>query len=232
MIFARVYLSFLLFIGLPFSALYSQNRPKGFKTLFNGKDVKRWHASRSSHQGTLLAPKIEDRAICIRQNPFGQGGVLLTNKYYRNFELILEAKIDSFSNGGIFLRSNEGGAAYQIEMALPGAHANLFGERIPISVPGEAKYMDKLWKQNDWNKIRIRMTGDIPLITVWLNETLLYSVQQTKNDFIGAVTTGMIGLQCHWTSVYTDSAGKGMPLDSWRPGTTHRYRNIYIKELE
>ncbi len=205
--------------------------PNGYKKIFNGKNLHGWHVSRSTHQGTTIEPMIESQAIVLDQNPFGQGGVLLTDKKYTNFELYLEAKIDSFSNGGIFLRSNEGGAAYQIEMANPGNHGYLFGERIPCSVPGIPKNTASVWKVNDWNKLRIQMTGEIPKITVWLNDTLLYSVQQTKNDFIGKENKGSIGLQCHWTSVYSPAAGKGMPLDSWRPGSKHRYKNIAIKEL-
>lgn len=205
--------------------------PPGYKKIFNGKNLRGWHVSRSTHQGTTLEPKIENKSIILDQNPFGQGGVLLSNKKFSNFELYLEVHIDSFSNGGIFLRSNEGGAAYQIEMSLPGSHCHLFGERIPCSVPGIPKNTDSLWKVNDWNKLRIRMTGEIPTITVWLNDSWLYSVKQTKNDFIGQDTKGSIGFQCHWTSVYSTAAGKGMPIDSWRPGSKHRYRNIGIKEL-
>ena len=205
--------------------------PPGYKKIFNGKNLHGWHVSRSTHQGTTLEPKIENQTITLDQNPFGQGGVLLSDKKYANFELYLEVQIDSFSNGGIFLRSNEGGAAYQIEMSIPGGHCHLFGERIPCSVPGIPKNIDSLWKVNDWNKMQIQMTGEIPTITVWLNDSLLYSVQQTKNDFIGKDTKGSIGFQCHWTSVYSPAAGKGMPLDSWRPGSKHRYRNIGIKEL-
>lgn len=205
--------------------------PKEYKKIFNGSTFNGWHVSRSSHQGTMLDPKIENKAMILDQNPFGQGGVLLSDKKYTNFELYLEVNIDSFSNGGIFLRSNEGGAAYQIEMSIPGDHCHLFGERIPCSTPGVPKKIEKIWKVNDWNKMRIRMIGEIPKISVWLNDSLLYSVQQTKNDFIGRDTKGSIGFQCHWTSVYSEAAGKGMPLDSWRPGSKHRYRNIGIKEL-
>src|SRR3546814_16482414 len=46
-----------------------------------------------------------DGMIVVSQNPYGQGGILLTDKKYKNFDLYLEAKIDSFSNGGI--RSEE-----------------------------------------------------------------------------------------------------------------------------
>ncbi|MDZ4707935.1 MAG: DUF1080 domain-containing protein [Saprospiraceae bacterium] len=206
--------------------------PAGFKSLWNGKNLKGWHLSRSSHQGTTADFKLENGILVAGQNPFGQGGVLLTDKEYKDFEFYLEVKIDSFTNGGIFLRSNEGGAAYQIELALPGGCGDLIGERIGISVPGRAATRDLVWKKEDWNSFRIRMTGDVPNISVWINDRLMYEVRQTKNDFIAQSTSGKIGLQCHWTSLYSTAAqSELMPLDSWRPGAVQRFRNIGIKKL-
>jgi hypothetical protein len=205
--------------------------PEGFTPLFNGKNLKGWHVSRSTHQGTTPDFHVEDGAIVAKQKPFGQGGLLMTNQMYRDFELYLEIKIDSFANGGIFLRSSEGGAAYQIEVVLPGGTGDLVGERIPVSVPAVAKDRDNVWKAGDWNSFRIRMTGEIPRLTLWINGVEMWSVAQTKNDFIAGATEGMIALQCHWTAVYSPAASKGMPLSSWRPGATHRYRNIAIKKL-
>ncbi|MBX2916689.1 MAG: DUF1080 domain-containing protein [Cyclobacteriaceae bacterium] len=214
-----------------FSTLCCAQIPKGFKPLFNGKNLKGWHVSRTTHQGTTPNFYVEDGAIVASQQPFGQGGILLTDKRFRDFELYIEIKIDSFANGGIFLRSNEGGAAYQIELVLPGNTGDLLGERTPVSVSGKATNLNEVWKAGDWNSFRIRMTGEIPRVTLWINEVEMYSVQQTKNDFIAGAAEGKIALQCHWTAVYAPTASGGMPLSSWIPGAKHRYRNIGIKEL-
>lgn len=225
-------MKFASLIALSFiSAVSCAQIPEGFTPLFNGKNLKGWHVSRSTHQGTTPNFHIEDEAIVASQQPYGQGGLLMTDQLFRDFELYLEIKIDSFANGGIFLRSNEGGSAYQVELVLPGGTGDLVGERIPVSVPAEAKDREKIWKAGDWNSFRIRMTGEIPHITLWINEVEMWDVIQTKNDFIAGATEGMIALQCHWTAVYSPSASKGMPLSSWRPGATHRYRNIAIKKL-
>ena len=76
------------------------------------------------------------------------------------------------------------------------------------------------------------------LVLFYITNTPLYGISfnlneviQTKNDFIAGATEGMIALQCHWTATYSPAASKGMPLSSWRPGATHRYRNIAIKKL-
>ncbi len=206
--------------------------PAGYEPIFNGMNLQGWHISRSTHQGTTPDFHVQDGAIICMENPYGQGGLLMSDKNYKSFELYLEAKIDSFSNGGIFLRSNEGGAAYQIEMVLPGNTGDLLGERIPVSKSGQATKREKVWKPNDWNAFRIRMVGDTPHITVWINGELMYDVQEPKNDFIAGATEGMIAFQCHWTALFSPAAGKGMPLSSWFPGAAHRYRNIGIKILK
>ncbi len=221
----------ILILMIVLSVMCHAQVPDGFAPLFNGKNLKGWHVSRSTHQGTTPNFYVEGGAIVASQHPYGQGGLLLTNKNYRDFELYLEIKIDSFANGGIFLRSNEGGSAYQIELVLPGNTGDLVGERIPVSNPASAKEYKKVWKANDWNSFRIKMTGEIPHITLWINGVQMYEVIQTKNDFIAGATEGMIALQCHWTATYSPAASKGMPLSSWRPGATHRYRNIAIKKL-
>src|SRR5688572_4675261 len=138
---------------------------EGFVSLFNGKDLKGWHVSRTSHQGTTPYFFVDDGAIVVKQNPYGQGGVLLTDKKYKNFELYVEVKIDSFCNGGIFIRSTESGQAYQVELANPGNTGALFGEMLRISKPAYPENVGDVWKANDWNSVRIRMTGKVPTIT-------------------------------------------------------------------
>jgi len=206
--------------------------PDGFTSIFNGKDLKGWHISRTTHQGTTPNFNVQNGVIVAEEKPYGQGGLLMTDKKYKNFELYVEVKIDSFANGGIFLRSNEGGAAYQVELILPGGTGDLLGERIPVSVPGKATDREKVWNADGWNSFRVRMAGEIPHLTLWINGTQMWDVVQTKNDFLAGDVEGMIALQCHWTALYSSAAGAGMALSSWRPGATHRYRNIGIKVLD
>lgn len=200
--------------------------------IFNGKNLEGWHISRTSHQGTTGNFFVDDGAIVLKQNPYGQGGVLLSDKKYRNFELFIEVRIDSFCNGGIFLRSTESGQAYQIELAVPGANADLFGERLQISVPGKATAIAEVWKPNDWNAFRVRMTGAVPRITLWVNDVQMWDVQQPKNDFTAGAIEGMIGLQSHWSAQYLPTPGGFNMPGAWRPDAAHRFRNIRIRELD
>lgn len=223
---------FLFFIVVSVASGLRAQVPEGFKPLFNGKNLKGWHPSRTSHQGTTGDFRVENGVITLRQDPYGQGGVLLTDKKYSNFELYIEVKLDSFCNGGIFLRSTESGQAYQIELAIPGGHGSLFGEAMQISKPAEAKDIWKVWKPNDWNSFRIRMTGEVPTITLWVNGIRMWEVTQPVNDFTAESVEGMIGLQSHWTALYQPIPGGFNMPGAWRPGAAHRFRNIGIRQLK
>lgn len=229
----RKHILIIVLFSCCFSVVFSQQKnAKEFKSIFNGKNLKGWHVSRTTHQGTTPKVEVVDKAIVMGDEPFGQGGLLLTDKSYRSFDLQLEVKLDSFCNSGIFIRSNEGGAAYQIELSEPGNTGALYGERLSPSKVMYAKEIKKVWKPNDWNSFHIKMVGDTPLVTLWVNGVMMWEVQQPKNDFIAGATAGMIGLQCHWTAVYSSAASQGMPLDSWRPDAKVRFRNIRIKSLD
>lgn len=206
--------------------------PKGFIPIFNGKNLNGWHISRTTHQGTTPEIYVHNKEMILKQHPYGQGGVILTDKKYQDFELYLEVKIDSFCNGGIFLRSTESGQAYQVELAEPGGTGDLLGEMLRISKNAVAKEKVKSWKPNGWNSFRIRMVGEVPRVKLWLNGVLMWDVIQPVNDFIAGATEGMIGLQAHWSAVYS-AASAGFDMSgSWRPGASHRFRNIGIKEVK
>ncbi|GAB3979592.1 hypothetical protein GCM10028806_45270 [Spirosoma terrae] len=226
-------ISLLLFFGITLNLAQAQPEkiPVGFTSIFNGKDLAGWHTSRTSHQGTTGNFYVENGVITLKQRPYGQGGILLTDRTYRNFELYLEAKIDSFCNGGIFLRSSESGMAYQIELATPGGLGDLLGERMNVSKGAKATNIARVWKTNDWNAFRIRMEGDIPRIRLWVNDELMWDVTEPVNDFVAGATSGMIGLQAHWSAVYSKAAEAFEMSGSWKPDAAHRFRRIAIKEL-
>ncbi len=206
--------------------------PEGFTPLFNGRDLSGWHISRTTHQGTTPDFKFRKGVLIGKQHPYGQGGVLLTDNKYQNFELYVEVKIDSFCNGGIFLRSTESGQAYQVELSEPGGTGNLFGEMLRISKPGVVQNKEAVWKPNAWNSFRIRMTGEIPRITCWINGIEVWDVTQPQNDFIAGATEGMIGFQVHWSATF-DPASKAFDMSgSWRPGGMHCFRNAAVKEIK
>ena len=226
----KIFIVFLFFLN---ANIAKAQIPAGFKSIFNGKNLTGWHVSRTTHQGTTPNFRVEKGIMLVTQKPYGQGGVLLTDKKYKNFELYLEAKIDSFTNGGIFIRSSESGIAYQVELdENANSTGNLLGERMQVSKGAECVDRAKVWKKNDWNSYRIRMTGEIPHITLWINGVQMWDVIQPKNDFVAGATQGMIGLQSHWTALFSPASGEWHGLALWAPGAMHRFRNIAVKELD
>ena len=72
------------------------------------------------------------------------------------------------------------------------------------------------------------MVGEAPHMTLWVNGEQLWEAQAAKNDQIGGLYGGRIGLQLHWTATYSSASGSGTGTRPWQ---RQRYRNIAIKEL-
>jgi len=90
--------------------------PEGFVPLFNGKDLSGWHVSKTARHGRTPDFRVVHGVLVGTQQPYGQGGMLVSDRKYRNFELTLEAKPDWGCDSGIFFRATESGASYQITM--------------------------------------------------------------------------------------------------------------------
>jgi hypothetical protein len=251
--------------------------PEGFTSIFNGEDLSGWHVSTTNHHGTTPDYHVLHGVIVATQKPFGRGGILLTDKKYKNVEVYLEVKPDYGCDSGLFLRSNEAGDAYQVTMDyLPGGSiGGIYGEGlqgvggrgtpaargtqaaaaganrggaggaaaaapnqqaggrganasatpsvaggIPLggsTAQGEAPWM-KVWKREDWNKVRVRIAGDVPHITVWLNDQQITDFTDTANHAKDGITEGPIAIQVHGGT-------------RWVPGGFWRWRTIGVKEL-
>lgn len=244
--------------------------PEGFTPIFNGQNLTGWHASPTNHHGVTPEFRVVHGAIVGTQSPYGDGGILLTDKHYRNFELYMEVKPDYGCDSGIFFRCTEAGHCYQITMDyLPGGSmGNLITENIngttaadrnallaqrgqpPAAPParaaapagqaapprrapqtpvvggiplgqtapvGEAPWM-KVWKREAWNSVRLRVEGDVPHVTVWINDQVVTDVQEKTNRAEGGMITGPIAIQLH-------GGNRWVQAGFWR------WRNIGIKEL-
>lgn len=225
----------LLLLMTAVSGLLAQSGqiPEGFMPIFNGKNLAGWHSSSTNHHGTVGNFFVKDKAIVMKQYPYGQGGIILTNKKYRDFELYLECKAAPGTNGGILFRSSESGSAYQVEISGDGATGtgDLIGEMLHTTTKAQATNLGKVWNKGEWNSFRLRVTGAKPKATLWVNGVQMWDVQAGRNDLIADVTEGVIALQLHWSSTLLPVPGGRCCDYSWRPGSTHSYRNIAIREL-
>jgi hypothetical protein len=98
----------------------AEDEPKlepGFRWVFSGKDLSGWHKNPAKiGHGTGGRWTVEQRAIAGEQDPpgSGNGGILLTDERFGDFEVIFQTKPDWGVCSGFFLRSNDKGQCYQI----------------------------------------------------------------------------------------------------------------------
>jgi len=189
--------------------------PADFTRLFNGQNLAGWRISLTNHHGRTSEWRISDGVLTATQNPPGSGGILLSDRVYRDFEIYLRIRPDWGCDGGLFLRSNEEGHAYQvmIDYLEKGSVGGVYLEKIGGTGTPAHDYLDH-WKKDDWNTLRARIEGSPPKITVWLNDHRLLEWSDTETRR----AEGHIALQVH--------GGQ-----RWVKGGFHRYRDIAVREL-
>lgn len=205
--------------------------PEGFTPIFNGKDLTGWHVSKTNHHGTTPDYRVIHGVIVGTQSPWNEGGILLTDKRYRNFEVYVEVKPDWGNDSGLFLRSNEAGQAYQVTMDyLPGGSiGGIYGEGLQGlsgTNAGSTVPWHQAWRREEWNRVRARIEGDTPHIQVWINDQLVRDWTDSANHAADGAADGMIAIQVHRNGITP-----GQEYQRWVPGGFWRWRTIAVKEL-
>ncbi len=222
----------------------------GFVAIFDGKTLKGWKVSAKSGHSRTSGNKsggkweVIDGAIVGSQDVPGNGGILITEKLYGDFEIALEMNNDDGPDSGLFLRSTDDGQCYQamIDYHKGGNLMGIYGERMggkphlrnfdfgndvtEIIVPSkqpdggfkcpiQPQDWKTFWKHGQWNELRARIQGNPPKITTWIKGVKFMEYQDSEKRLDDK---GHIGLQVHgggdWTKHFV------------------RYRNIRVKELK
>lgn len=218
----------------------------GFVSIFDGKSLDGWHVSAQTGHSRTSGNKsggkwvVVDGAITGSQDIPGNGGIILTDKNYGDFEVVVEMRNDYGPDSGLFLRSNEKGQAYQymVDYHDQGNVAGVYGEGLSGGIhlrnydlgkeptdfvprpdaafpsPITATQWRELWKHGEWNELRARIVGNPPKITTWINGVRITEFADTEKRH---PDTGMIALQVHGGGDYTKQFV--------------RYRNIKVKVL-
>jgi hypothetical protein len=211
--------------------------PKGFTALFNGEDLTNWQGSihlpdREKLEGAALERRQKEADELMKETWSVKDGVLMmkpkvegknkrglnlaTVKDYRNFELLVDWKIEKAGDSGIYLRGqpqvqiwdsdNAGGAQGKDKHSGSGGLWNNPEDK------GKRPLVKADKSVGEWNHFRITLNDD--KVTVYLNGKLVVEKQPLLNIWQPSKPLqkkGPIELQYH-----------GDPL--W-------FRNIYIKEL-
>lgn len=225
----------------------------GWQTLFDGKTLTGWHVSTATSHSRVSKNtsggkwEVVDGAITGTQDTPGNGGIIITDELFGDFEVVIEMRNDFGPDSGLFLRSTEDGKAYQamIDYHSDGNLMGIYGEGlggkphlrnysfkkdvttiIPTLVGGAKTPLPVLpeswanfWRAEQWNELRARIVGgDKPTITTWINGVKFMEWTETEARH---PAQGGIALQVH---------GGGNPAEY--TGKYVRYRSIRVKKLD
>ncbi len=173
-----------LFVAFSFGLNVLAQSPK-LKKAFNGKNLKCWIAPENN-----IWWAANDGILSARSGPDQTGSILWTKKEYKDFVieadfLMGKGRVDS----GIFIRNEK----QQIQIGESGSLKRdmTCSPYIPgKGYPVEAKDIDKLFKPDDWNTIKVRAIGN--QYTTWLNGQEVMNYTSTDG-----ISEGPIGLQLH-----------------------------------
>jgi hypothetical protein len=238
----------LLGVALECSAS-AQTNETGFVSILDGQSLSGWHVSAKT--GHSHASKnqsggrwvVEDGAIVGSQDIPGNGGIIITDKKYSDFEVKLEMKNDFGPDSGLFLRSTEDGKAWQamIDYHAGGNLMGIYGEGLggkphvrnfsftdkvtvidpkptgepPTPLPVLPAAWPYFWRHGQWNELRARIVGNPPHITTWINGVKIMEWQESE---VRHPDAGGIALQVHGGGDYTKQFV--------------RYRDVQVKELK
>ncbi len=198
--------------------------PKGFKALFNGKDLTGWkglvknpkiraqmsaeelaEAQKEADKKMRAHWSVKDGVLLFDGN--NDGGPLCTKKDYGDFELWVDWKIHEKGDSGIYLRGSPQVQIWDIKLFDTGS-GGLYNNKNNPSKP--LKTADK--PIGEWNQFKITMIGD--KVTVYLNDELVVDKVTLENYWEREkpiYPTGQIELQNHGNTLY--------------------FKNIYIREI-
>jgi hypothetical protein len=210
-----------------------------FKPIFDGKTLDGWHVSGKTGHGTGGRWVVEDGVIVGSQDRPGNGGIIITDRKYGDFEVSVEMKNDFGPDSGLFLRSTEDGKAYQamVDYHAGGNLMGIYGEGLSggigvrnfefgakpeeikevassFKLPVSPEKWPDFWHHGRWNTFRARIVGNPPKVTTWINDVKFMEWSDTERRH---PDTGGIALQVH---------GGG---DTTRQFV--RYRNVRVKDL-
>ena len=185
----------------------------GWTPLFDGKTLAGWHVSaktghsRASKNQSGGKWEVKDGAIVGTQDIPGNGGIVITDEEFGDFEVALEMNNDFGPDSGLFLRSTEDGKAWQamIDYHSGGNVMGIYGEglggrphvrnynfkkptdeieeedrRAATPTAGAPETWPIFWRHGQWNELRARIVGNPPKITTWINGVKIMEWQEKE----------------------------------------------------
>lgn len=229
----------------------------GWLTIYDGTKAsaeKYWWISNASHGNGGNWYVAEDPALVTagklkagqtilwsNQNPGGSGGLLYTQRRYKDVEFMVSTFPGWRNDGGIFLRANGRGAAWQVMMDYqpgktvggiwpeglnaPSQDIYRLDTEIKVTTLALAKWnaadWPTIWDADGFNTIYARVTGTNAggvKIKAWITDSNHVVTDYSGQTQSALTDDGHIGLQIH--------AGEG----SWQGGP-NKYQWMKVREL-
>ena len=228
--------------ALFFQAVTASGQDKCFTRLDNGVDMTGWHKSDTNHHGPGLGWSVEGGAFVGRQTGANLGGILMTDKTYKDVEVVFEVKIDWGCDSGFFFRTTAGDRAYQVNVdhLQDAGVGTIYGEgfaqelryrpyyltdmgntalKDPVLTPiFDLSKWSTIWHPTDFNEIRARVEGNPPHLQVWIAGTKVMdftdAMQRAEID-----ATGPLAIQVHGGAA------------RWIANGAVQFRNIRVNDL-
>lgn len=194
--------------------------PKGFKALFNGKDLKNWKGLvKNPEERAKMTPEALSAAIekateealkhwTVKDGVItydGKNDNLCTPKDYKDFELLVDWKIGAHGDSGLYLRGSPQVQIWDNPLGSGGLYNNQKNPSNPT------RRTDK--PVGEWNRFRVLMVGD--KVTVFLNDELVVhnvTMENYWNRSKPIYPAGAIELQHHGDPLY--------------------FKNVYVREID
>ncbi|MDA1267106.1 MAG: DUF1080 domain-containing protein, partial [Planctomycetota bacterium] len=176
-------------------ALASNPAPEGWENLFDGETLNGWTTTGGRYDGPAIW-SVVDGTIHGKENEQGQGGLIYTEREYRNVEFECEAFISHPFDSGVFVRMRPRpeprGAQLTLDYRDGGEIGGIYSDGWMFHNP-DAKAK---WNKDEWNHVRVRCVGQPMHLMLWLNGELVtdYRMPEGAGKFS---ESGKVGLQVH-----------------------------------
>ena len=96
-----------------------------------------------------------------------------------------------------------------------------------------AEEFARTWRWGEWNDVRVRCVGELPVLTTWINDVLIAELDMATIDWPGydpEAIRGLVGGGGHIAlEVHDNDPTNG--TERWGIGAACRWRNIAVREL-
>jgi hypothetical protein len=187
---------------------------KGFVPLFDGKTLAGWHTNAEKiFHGTGGKWQVDSGAITGEQDPPGNGGMLMTDQEFGDFELRLELNPDWGVDSGVFLRTSAKGVCFQVYCDYHD-HGNI-GWISTETTSGEKRMIIRPFnffaKLNERGELQSLTTRPDERPIAWKPEYLLYSA--TPEEWLKSWRIGQ------WNALRIRCVGEYPRIITWLNGT-------------